>query len=259
MDLHLRGSVVLITGGTDGLGAALAERLVEEGARVAICGRDPERLEAARARLSDLSSDVLAVRADVTHPDQLAAFVTAAAERWQRIDGLVNNAGQSAAGRIEEIADEAWTADLELKLLGAVRATRLVLPHLRAAGGGSILNVLAVGAKAPGAGSMPSSASRAAGMALTKALSKELGPERIRVNALLIGVIESGQWVRRAEESGRSLDQVYADLVTASGIPLGRVGRADEFADLAAFLLSERASYLTGTAINLDGGASPVI
>ena len=93
---------------------------------------------------------------------------------------------------------------------------------------------------------------------MTKALSKELGPDQIRVNAVLIGVIESGQWVRRAEESGRTVEQVYAELVTAGDIPLGRVGRSSEFADLAAFLLSDRASYLTGAAINLDGGASPV-
>lgn len=259
MDLHLRGSVILITGGTDGLGAALAERLVEEGARVAVCGRDPERLEAARARLSDLSDEVLAVCADVTQPDQLAGFVEAAAERWQRIDGLVNNAGRSAAGPIDRLTDEALAADLDLKLISAARATRLVLPHLRAGGGGAIVNVLAVAAKAPGAGSMPSSVSRAAGMAMTKALSKELGPEQIRVNAVLIGVVESGQWVRRAADSGRSLEQVYADLVAAKDVPLGRVGRADEFADLAAFLLSPRASYLTGTAINLDGGSSPAV
>src|SRR4051794_22287399 len=99
MDLHLRGSVFLITGGTDGLGAALAERLVEEGANVAVCGRDPERLEAARRQLSGRGGDVLAVRADVSRPDDLAGFVSAAAERWQRIDGLVNNAGRSAADR----------------------------------------------------------------------------------------------------------------------------------------------------------------
>lgn len=259
MDLHLRGSVILITGGTDGLGAALAGRLVEEGARVAVCGRDPERLEATRVGLAERGGEVLAVRADVTRPDQVAEFVAAAAERWQRIDGLVNNAGRSAGGPFEQVGDEAWSGDLELKLLGAIRATRLVLPHLRAGGGGSILNVLAVAAKAPGAGSMPSSTSRAAGMAMTKALSKELGPDRIRVNAVLIGVIESSQWVRRAEESGRPLEQVYAELVSAGDIPLGRVGQAGEFADLAAFLLSDRASYLTGTAINLDGGASPVI
>jgi len=258
MDLHLRESVFLITGGTDGLGAALAERLIEEGARVAVCGRDPERLEAARARLSDLSDEVLALRADVTQPEQLEAFVQAAGERWQRIDGLVNNAGRHAGGGIDQLTDEALTADLELKLISATRATRLVLPHLRKNQAGSILNVLAISGKAPGATSMPSSVSRAAGLAMTKALSKELGPEQIRVNAILIGLIESGQWVRRAEDAGTTVEQTYADLVAGSDIPLGRVGRSGEFADLAAFLLSPRASYLTGAAINLDGGSSPV-
>jgi NAD(P)-dependent dehydrogenase (short-subunit alcohol dehydrogenase family) len=261
MDLHLSGSVVLITGGTDGLGAALAARLVEEGARVAVCGRDPERLEATRSRLVEAAGDqrnVLAVQADVTRPEALERFVTAAVDQWHRIDGLVNNAGRSAAGSIEKITDDDWTADLDLKLLSAARAVRLVLPHLRAAGSGSILNVLAVGAKTPGAGSMPSAASRAAGLALTKSLSKELGPEQIRVNAVLIGLIESGQWRRRAEASGRSVEAVYAELLENTDIPLGRIGRADEFADLATFLLSPRASFISGTATNLDGGASPV-
>lgn len=258
MDLHLHRSVILITGGTDGLGAALAERLIEEGARVGICGRDPERLESTRNRLLGLGGDVLAVQADVTWPQELAQFVDAAVDRWNRIDGLVNNAGRSAAGRIEQVTDEQWTGDLELKLLAAVRAVRLALPHLRAAGGGSIVNVLAVSAKAPGAGSLPTSASRAAGLALTKSLSKELGPESIRVNAILVGLVESGQWRHRAEESGRSLEAVYAELVAGGDIPLGRVGRTGEFADLASFLLSNRSSYVTGSAINLDGGSSPV-
>jgi NAD(P)-dependent dehydrogenase (short-subunit alcohol dehydrogenase family) len=114
-------------------------------------------------------------------------------------------------------------------------------------------------AKAPGAGSAPSSVSRAAGMALMKALSKELAPDGIRVNAILIGLIESGQWVRSAEAAGVPLPEYYKRLADGSGVPLGRIGRADEFADLAAYLLSARASYLTGTAINLDGGLSPAV
>lgn len=264
MNLDVEGSVVLITGGTDGLGAALAVRLVEEGARVAVCGRDQVRLDATLERLLAAGGAVagpdaaIAVQADVTRPDQLERFVSAAVERWGRIDALVNNAGRSAAGSIETVTDADWTADLDLKLLSAVRAVRLVLPHLRSAGGGSILNVLAIGAKAPTAGSTPSSASRAAGLALTKSLSKELGPDGIRVNAVLIGLIESGQWRRRAEQAGRPIEAVYADLLANSDIPLKRLGRADDFADLASFLLSARAAFVSGVAINLDGGASPV-
>jgi NAD(P)-dependent dehydrogenase (short-subunit alcohol dehydrogenase family) len=175
MDLHLHGSAILITGGTDGLGAALAQKLVEEGASVGICGRDPNRLETTRNRLVGLGGDVLAVQADVTRPEQLEYFVDAAAERWGRLDGLVNNAGRSSAGRVEQVTDQEWTGDLELKLLAAVRAVRLTLPHLRAAGGGSIVNVLAVSAKVPGAGSLPTSASRAAGLALTKSTAANGG------------------------------------------------------------------------------------
>jgi NAD(P)-dependent dehydrogenase (short-subunit alcohol dehydrogenase family) len=139
-----------------------------------------------------------------------------------------------------------------------VRLTRLALPQLRRSKG-SVLFTLAMAAKAPGAASTPSAVSRAAGMALMKALSKELGPDGIRVNAVLIGLIESGQWVRGAASSGLSLPDFYARLAEGAGIPLGRVGRSEEFADLAAFLLSDRAAYITGVGINFDGGISPVV
>jgi len=258
VDLHLDGSVTLVTGGTDGLGAALADRLVEEGGRVAVCGRDPGRLDATRDRLAEAGGDVLAVRADVTVPGEVEAFVGAAVDRWGRIDALVNNAGRSAAGRLVDVGDDSWAGDLDLKVVAAARATRLVVPHLRRGGGGAVLNVLAVAAKAPGAGSLPTSASRAAGLALTKALATELGPVGIRVNAVLIGIVESGQWRRRAGAQGRPVEDLYAELAAGGDIPLGRVGRAAEFADLAAYLLSDRASYVTGAGVNLDGGSSPV-
>jgi NAD(P)-dependent dehydrogenase (short-subunit alcohol dehydrogenase family) len=163
MDLHLNGKVVLITGGTDGLGAALANRLVEEGARVAVCGRDSRRLAATEQRLRDAGGDALVVQADVTRPADLERFVNAAVARWGRLDGLVNNAGKSSAGRIDQVSDDDWIADLNLKVLAAVRCTRLAVPHLIAAGGGAIVNVLNVGAKAAGAASLPTTASRAAG------------------------------------------------------------------------------------------------
>jgi NAD(P)-dependent dehydrogenase (short-subunit alcohol dehydrogenase family) len=260
MDLGLSGSAFIVTGGTDGLGAALAERLVLEGAKVAICGRDAERGRALEARLSAAAGagagEVLAVAADVTQPGDLERLVGTAVERFGRLDGIVNNAGRSSAGRIEAVPDEEWAYDLELKVMAAVRLTRLALPHLRAAGKGAIVNVLNTGARAPGAGSLPTTASRAAGLAITKSLSKELGPDNIRVNAIMIGLIDSGQWRRRSEATGRSLEDLYGEM--AKGIPLGRVGRSDEFGDLAAYLLSQRASYVTGCAINLDGGTSPV-
>jgi NAD(P)-dependent dehydrogenase (short-subunit alcohol dehydrogenase family) len=259
MDLHLTGKVVLITGGTDGLGAALADRLIEEGARVAVCGRDPDRLDATEQRLRGAGGDALGVQADVTNLSDLERFVDAAVARWGRLDGLVNNAGKSAAGRIDQVSDDEWTADLNLKVLAAARLTRLAVRHLIAAGGGAIVNVLNVGAKAAGAASLPTTASRAAGLAITKAASKDLGGLGIRVNAVLIGLVESGQWRRRADAAGQSEDEYYRQMAQNSSIPLGRVGRPEEFADLAAYLLSDRSSYVTGSAINLDGGTSPVL
>jgi NAD(P)-dependent dehydrogenase (short-subunit alcohol dehydrogenase family) len=258
MELGLNDKVVLVTGGSDGLGLALAHELVREGARVAVCGRDAERLAAAVTTLLDDGGDAIGVAADVTRPADLDHFVDAALERWGRIDGVVNNAGRASAMALVESTDEDWEADLQLKLFAAVRLARRTIPHLRTTRG-SIVNVLAVAAKQPAARSSPTSVSRAAGMALTKALSKELGPEGIRVNAVLIGFVESGQWERMAEQSGTPLEEVYAGLTANAGIPLGRVGRAQEFADLVAYLLSDRASYVTGTAINLDGGLSGAV
>ncbi len=258
MELGLAGKVVLITGGSDGLGAALVRTLGAEGAKVAFCGRNVERIDALVAEVTAAGGDVLGMRADVRDQADLQAFVTAATDRWGRIDALVNNAGVSSAVRFDEQTESIWDEDLDLKLRAAIRLIRLVLPHLRAVGGGSIINVLAIVGRTPTAGSTPTSVSRAAGLALTKALSKELGPEQIRVNAILIGLVQSGQWDRRAAAEGIGIEELYARMGANSNIPLGRVGRAGEFADLASFLLSERSAFITGAAINFDGGQSPV-
>ena len=256
MDLRLSGKVVLVTGGSEGLGAAVCDRLVQEGARVALCARNPQRLEATAAALRAQGGDVLAVPADVSRAEDVERFVAAAHERWGRVDALVNNAGSAAAKAFLSVTDAEWEEDLQLKVFAAMRAVRLAVPHLRAAGGGSIVNVLSIKAKEPGKNTAPSSVSRAAGMALSKVLSKELGPDNIRVNAVLVGMIESRQWTRRAEAAGKSPEELYAEKSREAGIPLGRIGRAEEFADVVAFLVSSRASYVTGTAINVDGGLS---
>ncbi|HTB09091.1 MAG TPA: SDR family oxidoreductase [Acidimicrobiales bacterium] len=255
MDLELSGRAFLITGGSDGLGLSLAQRLVSEGANVAVCGRDVERVAAAQTTLGD---GALCYRADVTVPADVDGFIDATLERFGRLDGVVNNAGKSDAVAIVNSTDQQWRDDYELKVIAALHVSRRAIAPLSETKG-AMLNVLATRARTPGAGTTPTSASRLAGLALTKALAGEVAPQGVRVNAILIGLIESGQWVRRAAHAGVSLEEFYANMATSNQIPLGRVGRADEFADLATYLLSPRASYVTGVGISLDGGLSPVI
>ena len=259
MDLQLEGKVFLITGGSSGLGKALAGLLVAEGARgVSLMARDAERLAATAATLRAAGGNVLELVGDVKRPEDLVRFVEQSSARWEgSIDGVVNNAGALAGGAFADHDDTVWAEDLDLKLMAAVRLTRLALPALRKSRG-SVVNTLAVSGKAPEAFTTPTSVSRAAGLALTKALSRELAPDGIRVNAVLIGVIESGQLERYAEQAGITPQAYYERMVSESRIPLGRVGHPEEYANLASFLLSPRASYITGAAVNLDGGLCPV-
>jgi len=260
MDLGLGGKVALITGGSEGIGRATAEELAREGARVAISARRPDVLEQAAAELRDATGgEVIAVPADVSKAEDVERCIRAVEERLGTITLLVNNAGTSAARSLEAVDDAAWYADLDLKLMAAVRTSRLVIPGMRAAGGGRIVNVTNIGAKQPGANSLPTSVSRAAGLALTKALSKELAKDKILVNSVCIGLIKSGQITRgaRARFPDVELDEALARM--GAGIPLGRVGEAAEAAAVITVLLSERASYITGVAINIDGGTSGVL
>lgn len=260
MDLELSNKVIAITGGSDGLGFGLAERLLAEGAAVAICSRRDEGVQMAVEQLQATAGPgrVLGLALDVTDPDAGSTFASAVLETFGRCDGLVNNAGRSAAAPIGALDDGAWHDDLDLKLFGAIRMTRAFTAALTATRG-SILNVLAISGKHPGASSSPTSVSRAAGLAFTKAASKDLGPSGVRVNAVLIGLIHSGQWVRAAAAQQVPVEELEAALAHGSGVPLGRMGSTAEFADLAAFILSPRASYLTGVGINLDGGLSSAV
>jgi 3-oxoacyl-[acyl-carrier protein] reductase len=262
VDLGLRGRVAVVTGASEGIGRAAAASLAREGANVVVCARRADVLsEAAAAVAEETGAQVVAAPADVSRPEDVQRVIQTAVQRFGRLDILVNNAGTSRASGFETNSDQDWQDDLDLKLFAAIRSVREALPHLRQAGGGSIVNILNIGAKQPAAASLPTSVSRAAGMALTKALSRELAPDNIRVNAVLIGLIKSGQHERRWRASGEpgTLDAYYALEARRRGIPIGRYGEAQEAGDLIAFLASARGAYITGTAINLDGGTSSVV
>ncbi len=257
MELGLKGKVGIVTGASQGIGKASALRLALEGARVAIAARGSEGLERAAAEIRAAGGEALPVAADVSRAEDCERLMARTVEGFGGIDILLNNAGTSQIGAFESVTDEVWRADLELKLFAAIRLSRLAVPHMKRRGGGRIVNITNIGAKQPRGGSMPTTVSRAAGLAFTKALSKEYAPHNILVNTVCIGLIRAGQHERRAERTGVPVEAIYADM--AKQIPLGRVGRAEEAANLIAFLASEAASYITGTSVNMDGGASGVL
>lgn len=263
MNFGLQGKVAVITGGSEGIGKAAARSLAGEGASVVICARRRDVLEQAAAEIvAATGGKVLAIPADVTQPEQVQALMEQTVAAFGRIDILVNNAGTSSAHPFEKAVPEIWQTDLDLKLFGAIHCTQAVLPYLRAQGGGRIINLTTPGGKAAGARSVPTSVSRAAGIALTKALSQEYAAENILVNTVCVGLIKSGQHERRfaqaqADNPDLTLDAFYGAM--GQRVPLGRVGEAAEVGDLIAFLASERAGYITGASINVDGGSSPVV
>jgi 3-oxoacyl-[acyl-carrier protein] reductase len=260
VDLGLQGKRAIITGGSKGIGLATALTLAAEGAQVALVARNEGALrEAAEAIRAKTGVEALVLVADVASGEAARRAVEQAAEHFGGLDILVNNAGTSAAAPFEKVEAEAWGADLDLKLLGAVNFSRAALPHLREAGGGAILNVTAIGGKAPGASSLPTSVSRAAGLALTKAMSKDLAADRIRVNAVCIGLVRSDQIERKWRQAASELTWEQFATDPRHGIPLGRIGQTEEAAKVITFLVSEAASYVTGTAVNIDGGASAVL
>jgi 3-oxoacyl-[acyl-carrier protein] reductase len=257
MELGLKGKVAIVTGGTQGIGRATATMLAREGAAVAIAARGRERLDQTAEEIRAAGGKVVAIQADVSKAADCERLVAETVAAFGRLDILVNNAGTSATGEFSSVTDAAWQADMELKLFAAIRLSRLAIPHMKKQGGGRIVNVTNIGAKQPRAKSMPTTVTRAAGLAFTKALSKEFAPDNILVNTVCIGLVRAGQHERRAQSNGTAVEQLYAAM--GKDIPLGRVGRADEVANVVTFLASHAASYVTGTSINLDGGASAVL
>jgi len=261
MQVDLSGRTALVTGASKGLGYETALRLARHGADVALIARGAPALEAARAAIVAAAPGrrVLALQCDMLVPEQIEAAWRVARDTLGPIDILLNNVGGHALGNFLDLDDAAWRHDIDVKLMAQIRMTRLCWPDMIARRWGRVINTLNTLARAPAAGSTPTSVTRAAQLALTKALSKEGAAHNVLVNALLVGLIESDQLSRYQDDvaTGRVPDR-YSEAMIKARVPLGRMGTPAEFADLVCFLASDSGAYMTGCAINVDGGMSPV-
>jgi len=259
MDLQLKGKVALITGGSRGIGRACALALAEEGCQIAICARGKEALEEAAKEISAKGVKVLAMEADVTKAESTAALVAKAAEEFGRIDILVNNAGTGRLSDLMELPEEEFRYNMDLMLFGPITVSRQVVPHMRAQGGGRIINISSIFGKQPG-GLVDYDAIKAAVIMFTKDLANYLAKDKILVNAVCPGPIRTSLWEgpgQLGDQLGGMLGmsgQEAIDWFAKQNIPLGRHGYPNEIADTVTFLASARASFITGQAINVDGG-----
>jgi len=254
VDLELKGKAVLVTAASRGIGRAVAEEFLREGAHVTICARDQAGLQAAAEGLRPLGT-LQAVRANLTQADDIERLV-ASSQRNGRLDALFINAGGPPAGRFEDFDDAAWQAAFEQNLMSGVRLVRAALPHLKAAAPSAVVQLMSWGVKEPIPSLILSNAIRAGAAGLAKTLSKELGPHGIRVNTVLPGRIDTDRLraldEARARRENRPLDEIRKQQ--AGLAPLGRYGEAREVAKLVVFLASSRASYITGATVQADGG-----
>lgn len=256
MDLGLRGKAALVTGGSRGLGRAIAIELAREGCRIGLCARGADALGAVAAEVQALPGEAVAVVADVTTEAGTREVVDRTLAAFGRIDVLVNNVGGSTGTSFQDTAVEDWQRAIDLNLLSAVRLTGLVVPHMRARGGGAIVNIASIYGREWGGAYVRRPtymAAKAAAIAMSKALALELAPLGIRVNAVAPGSIAfpGGGWERRMREDPEGIAAfIRADM------PLGRFGRAEEVARAVAFLASDAASLVVGACLNVDGGQS---
>ena len=256
MDLNLSDRVALVTGSSRGLGFASARALAAEGARVAICARGADRLGAAAGELRQVASAaggdkdrVIAVEADLATESGIATVIDRTVDAFGGLDILVNNVGRAGGGGITEATDDEWRAALDQTLWPAIRASRQAVPHLRARGGGVIIMIASIWGRESG-GRMTYNAVKAAEISLAKSMAQELAPEQIRVVSVCPGSISfpGGTWYRRQQEDPEGM----AAFVRAQ-LPFGRFGRAEEVGDVVAFLASDRASWVSGAAVTVDG------
>ena len=258
MDLGLNGKIALVAASSKGLGLAVATALAREGARIVMCARDREALEAAADRICDTTgADVYTVAADLALPDGPRRVAQAARDEAGGIDILVTNTGGPPVGTFDELSEEQWQQAFDSVLMSANRLIREALPAMKRRGGGRIINIASIAVKEPIPGLMLSNALRAAVVGMTKTLATELGPDGILINNVCPGRIATDRLLQldqaRAERAGLPLEQVRQE--GQRRIPLGRYGQPEELAALVAFLASSQASYITGTTILCDGGA----
>jgi 3-oxoacyl-[acyl-carrier protein] reductase len=257
MDLGLHGKIALVCASSKGLGKAVAVSLAGEGAKVAICARNRQTLESAAEEIqTKTKGEVLAMTTDLTDPDQSAALVDAVIQKWKTVHILVNNAGGPPSGPFENHAMDRWQAAVELNFMTAVRMCALVIPHMKRQRWGRIINITSIAAKQPVDGLILSNAVRAAVLGLGKSLANELGPYNVLVNNVCPGYTRTDRVVDlasvEAERQKKPIAEIYG--VWERLIPLGRTAAPEEFAALVAFLASEKASYITGATIPIDGG-----
>jgi NAD(P)-dependent dehydrogenase (short-subunit alcohol dehydrogenase family) len=257
VDLGLDRTSVVVTGASSGIGLTTARMFLEEGARVAICARDEARLIEAATELSKFG-EVFGRPADVTDERAIAQFIDAAASHFGGLDVLVNNAGASHFASFAETKDADWRKELDLKYFGLIYPVRAALPHLKARGGGRIINVNAILARQPERHLVATSAARAGVLNLSHSLAIELARDNILVNTVLLGGIASEQWRRRYGEAKTELSEAewLGQIAHDRGVPLGRFGHPEEVAAAILFLASARASYITGAALEIGGGVS---
>ena len=261
MEINLKNRRALITGGSRGLGRAMAESFALAGADVVIVAREADVLDETCSSLAAIrpSGRFWGVSADMSDASEVERAHAEAVSFFGPVDILINNAGTSNAKPFLEVGAQDWLDDFNLKFFSAAQLCRLCIPDMRSQNWGRIINTLNSAAKAPSAASCPTSVARAAGMAMTKALASEFASDGVLVNALNTGFLVSHQWVTRwqNEHSDKTFEEFTETIGTR--IPIGRMGEAQEFANLALFLASDAASYLTGASINIDGGLTPVV